>query len=287
MNLLDSVQLSEATVELLGQIAWMTLWGALGVVFGLIASLIVRYWVERLAAPMGAGRAALLARVLAWSVLGVVVLTVATRLGAPVAGFLGWIAGAAGIAGVALGFASQTSAANVISGLFLLGERPFEEGDVIEVDGQEGMVLSVDLLSVKLRTFDNRYVRVPNETVMKASIINVSRFPVRRMEVLIRVQPGTDLERVRAVVQRVAAAVNTILQDPEPNVLFVSVVDGLVELKCVAWATQDAFFPAKATFSTKLVEALLQSDIPLLGSRTEVSVRPPNGAPVDAPEVAP
>ena len=158
MNLLDSVQLSEATVELLGQIAWMTLWGALGVVFGLIASLIVRYWVERLAAPMGAGRAALLARVLAWSVLGVVVLTVATRLGAPVAGFLGWIAGAAGIAGVALGFASQTSAANVISGLFLLGERPFEEGDVIEVDGQEGMVLSVDLLSVKLRTFDNRYV---------------------------------------------------------------------------------------------------------------------------------
>ena len=60
--------------------------------------------------------------------------------------------GAAGIFSVALGFASQTSASNLISGLFLLGERPFSVGDIIRVGATSGEVLSIDLLSVKLRT---------------------------------------------------------------------------------------------------------------------------------------
>src|SRR5690606_5360707 len=63
--------------------------------------------------------------------------------------------GAAGVLTVAIGFASQTSASNLISGLFLIGERPFEVGDTIQVGGTSGEVLSIDALSVKLRTFDN------------------------------------------------------------------------------------------------------------------------------------
>jgi len=268
-----SPQVLSSLMDVLTQGLWVVLWAALGLAIGAIAAMLVRRWTEHFAQPLGGGRAILLARILAWSLFGVIVLSVLAQVGVPVAGFLGWIAGAAGILGVALGFASQTSAANIISGLFLVGERPFEEGDVIIVDGNEGIVLSVDLLSVKLRTFDNRYVRVPNETVMKASIINVTRFPVRRMEVIIRVPPGTDLEQVRGVVQRVATDVPTILQDPEPNVLFVNMIQGTVELKCVAWATQDSFFAAKAVFSTQLVEAFLEDGVELLGSRSEIALR--------------
>lgn len=72
--------------------------------------------------------------------------------------------GAAGILTFAIGFASQTSLSNLISGLFLLGERPFEVGDLIIVGGTRGIVLSIDLLSVKLRTPDNLFVRLPNES---------------------------------------------------------------------------------------------------------------------------
>ena len=79
--------------------------------------------------------------------------------------------GAAGILTVALGFASQTSASNLISGLFLIGEGSFEIGDTISItlirgNTIEGEVISIDLLSVKLLTQDNIYVRLPNEQLI-------------------------------------------------------------------------------------------------------------------------
>src|SRR5690554_7225950 len=78
------------------------------------------------------------------------------------------VLGAAGILTVAIGFASQTSASNIISGLFLVMEKPFEIGDMIEVDATAGEVIAIDLLSVKIRTPDNLFVRVPNETLIKS-----------------------------------------------------------------------------------------------------------------------
>ncbi len=87
------------------------------------------------------------------------------------AGFsLDVVLGAAGILTVAIGFASQTSASNMISGLFLLVEKPFEIGDFIEVDATIGEVVGIDMLSVKLRTPDNLYVRIPNETLIKTRV---------------------------------------------------------------------------------------------------------------------
>ena len=71
----------------------------------------------------------------------------------------GVLLGAAGVLTIAVGFASQTSMSNLISGLFLIGERAFAIGDLIKVGDTVGEVLSIDLLSVKLRMFDNTYVR--------------------------------------------------------------------------------------------------------------------------------
>lgn len=75
--------------------------------------------------------------------------------------------GAASVLTVAIGFASQTSASNFISGIFLMAERSFVIGDVIKVGNTVGEVLSIDLLSVKVRTFDNLFVRLPNEALIK------------------------------------------------------------------------------------------------------------------------
>lgn len=67
--------------------------------------------------------------------------------------------GAAGVVGIAIGFASQTSVSNIISGIFLISEKPFVAGDFIEVAGIRGTVESIDLLSLKLKTPDNQFVR--------------------------------------------------------------------------------------------------------------------------------
>src|SRR5690606_40148951 len=59
----------------------------------------------------------------------------------------------------------------------ILGEQSFVVGDVIEVGSRTGIVLSIDMLSVKLRTFDNKLVRIPNETLIKSEVLTITRFP--------------------------------------------------------------------------------------------------------------
>ncbi|MDR0567953.1 MAG: mechanosensitive ion channel family protein [Spirochaetaceae bacterium] len=124
--------------------------------------------------------------------------------------------GAAGIVGIAVGFAAQTSVSSFISGLFLLSEKPFQVGDAIIVDTFLGVVLSVDLLSVKIRTFDNLYVRIPNETIFKSNVTTLTRFPIRRLDLIFNVTYQADLEQVRDVLLDVAAKDPYVLDNPAP-----------------------------------------------------------------------
>ncbi len=128
--------------------------------------------------------------------------------------------GAAGVAGVAVGFAAQTSLSNLISGLFLIAEKPFEVGDVIEIDRTTGIVHSIDLLSLKLRTFDNRYIRIPNETLVKSQVTNVTRFPIRRLDIEIGVAYKENVERVIRALNDVADRNPFCLDEPAPLIIF-------------------------------------------------------------------
>jgi len=126
------------------------------------------------------------------------------------------ILGAAGIAGIVIGFAAQTTVSSFISGFFLLSEKPFAVGDTIRIDSITGVVLSVDLLSVKLRTFDNLFVRIPNETIIKASLVNITRFPIRRLDLSFAVGYKDDLEKVRKTLEQLAAENRYCLENPAP-----------------------------------------------------------------------
>jgi len=124
--------------------------------------------------------------------------------------------GAAGIIGIAVGFAAQTTVSSFISGFFLLSEKPFQVADVIRVGDMLGEVLSVDILSVKMRTFDNLYVRIPNETIFKSNLVNLTRFPIRRLDILFNVTYQEDLEKVRNVLMEIADGNEYVLDNPDP-----------------------------------------------------------------------
>jgi small-conductance mechanosensitive channel len=124
--------------------------------------------------------------------------------------------GAAGIVGIAVGFAAQTSVSSIISGFFLLSEKPFQVGDTIRVNDVLGHILSVDLLSVKLRTFDNFYIRIPNETIFKSNVVNLKRFLVRRQDLAFTVTYDTDLEKLRDVLMDIASKDPYVLVNPPP-----------------------------------------------------------------------
>ncbi len=146
--------------------------------------------------------------------------------------------GAAGVFSVAIGFAAQTSAANIISGLFVISEGSFAIGDIIQVGNHTGEVLSVDMLSVKLRTFDNRYVRIPNETIIKTDVVNLSKFPIRRADLQISIAYNTDIARARAVLLEVAANNPMCLEEPRPQINLRGFGESSVDLQFSVWAAR-------------------------------------------------
>ena len=154
---------------------------------------------------------------------------------------LGVVLGAAGVLSVALGFASQTAASNLISGAFLIAEEPFQLGDLIEVDGIAGQVHAIDILSVKLRKFDNTLMRIPNEMLMKVPVLNRTRFPIRRLDIQIGVAYKEDTEKVRNILLEVADVNPLVLEEPEPIFFYKGYGDSALELQFSIWSTQENF----------------------------------------------
>ncbi len=185
---------------------------------------------------------------------GLTALVVATALHQ--LGFrLGVLLGAAGILSVAIGFASQTSASNLISGLFLLAERPFQIGDFIRVGETTGEVLAVDLLSVKLRTMDNLFVRVPNETLVKSFVTNFSRFPIRRYDLQLGVAYGEDLDRVKTVIEQVAERNPLCLEEPKLQIIFQGFGNSSVDLQISVWARRENFLALRNSLPLEIKKA--------------------------------
>lgn len=143
--------------------------------------------------------------------------------------------GAAGVFTVAISFASQTAASNLISGIFLLFERPFKMGDNIEVNGVNGVVESIDLLSTKLKTGDNKLIRIPNETLIKSEIVNLNYFSIRRIDLLINVAYSCNITQVKTLLLAIAENAQHVLKDPAPSILINRFADSAVEFKFMVW----------------------------------------------------
>jgi small-conductance mechanosensitive channel len=165
---------------------------------------------------------------------------------------LGVLLGAAGVLSVAIGFASQTSASNLISGLFLIAEQPFGIGDVIQTGGTTGEVLSIDLLSVKLRTFDNQFVRIPNETLIKSEVRTLTKFPIRRVDLQIGVAYKEDIEKVREVLFDLADKNPLCLEEPKPGFIFQGFGDSAVTMQFSPWATRENFLELKNSLQLEI-----------------------------------
>ncbi|MDZ7682361.1 MAG: mechanosensitive ion channel family protein [Fodinibius sp.] len=181
---------------------------------------------------------------------GLIILTVTVmgELGISMAPLLG----AAGIVGIALGFASQTSVSNIISGLFLIAEQPFKVDDIITINTTTGFVMSIDVLSVKLRTFDNKFVRIPNELIIKTEVTNLTRFPIRRFDAKVSVAYKEDIEKVREILLDVAEKNRYSLSEPEPQVIFETFGTSSIDLGFRVWAPVDEWLDLKNTIQEEV-----------------------------------
>ncbi len=224
----------------LGALLRAALWLFVGIPVLMAAVRWVKRWVT---SQYSAQQALLVGKLVLYPGVVLILVMTLSELGFQLAPLLG----AAGILGIAVGFASQTSVSNVISGFFLIGERPFQVDDVIQVGDTVGRVLSIDTLSVKLRTFDNRFIRIPNETIVKSQVTTVTRFPIRRLDVNVGVAYKEDIPRCREVLLDVARANPRALMEPEPTVFFDGYGDSSLDLRLAVWTMRENFFTLKNT----------------------------------------
>jgi small-conductance mechanosensitive channel len=192
--------------------------------------------------------------------------------------------GAAGVVGIVIGVASQTSIGNIISGLFLVSEKSFELGDVVRVGDKTGTVYSIDLLSIKVKTFDNLLIRIPNQTVISTELVNITKFPIRRLDFQLGVAYKEDLRRVRTILEDVARNNPLCLEEPEPVIIFQTFGSSSIDLILGVWFEKANYLKVKNSVFIEIKEAFNREGIEIPFPH-QVSIFPEEGTKPDKAEV--
>jgi small-conductance mechanosensitive channel len=224
---------------------------AVFVIGGLLLLYAVSFAVARVLRDVQSTHFALLMRKLIFYLGSVIIIiSVLLELGFDLTGLLA----TAGIATLAIGFAAQTSLSNLISGLFLIGEKPFRIGDLVRVSEVLGVVESIDLLSIKIRTLDNLFVRIPNESMIKNPVTNITRYPIRRMDLDIGVAYKEDVGRIMEILKELAAANPFVLDDPQPLILFNDFGESALKFRFGLWFEKSNFLKLRNSIMREIKE---------------------------------
>jgi len=140
-----------------------------------------------------------------------------------------------GAAGLAVGLALQGSLSNFASGVLIVLFRPYKVGDFIEGAGISGSVEQVQILTTVLKTGDNKQVIVPNSQIMNSVITNYSANDKRRVDMVIGVSYGDDLDKVRSTIQELVAADQRILAEPACTIAVSALADSSVNFVVRPW----------------------------------------------------
>ena len=181
--------------------------------------------------------------------------------------------GAAGIAGVAIGFAAQTSVSNVISGLFVLTERSLKVGDTIIVNGVTGIVDSISLLSVRVHTFDNQMVRIPNSTIINSNLTNNSYHDKRRITLGVSISYDADMKTALEALAKAPALCPTVLEEPAPAVWFDGFGDSGIDMTVAAWFKPENFLQTKNDLFIAIKKVLDEAQIEIPYNQLDVKMK--------------
>jgi len=239
----------------------------IGLVLVRLLAVVTQRYIMKKSTPQ---RQMIVRKIISYTGFFIVLMAVLGELGVKLTALLG----AAGIVGIAVGFASQTSVSNIISGLFLISEKPFAIGDVLKVGGTTGIIQSIDLLSVKIRTFDNLFVRIPNEKILSSEVTNITRFPIRRMDIVFQVDHGQDLSRIHGVLSAIASANPWSLDEPEPVIMFTEFKESGIEVMLGLWFAKTDFMDLKNTIMKDISARFAAEGIRFAHPRRMVRISP-------------
>lgn len=152
---------------------------------------------------------------------------------------LSTILGAAGIVGLAIGFAVRDTVENFIASIMLSIRQPFRPNDTVEINGDTGKVIRLTSRATILLSFDGNHIHIPNATVFKSRIVNYTRNDERRFLFDLGVAPDADLAKARDIAQSSVEALPFVLREPAPSCWIEDVGDSTVTLRITGWIAQD------------------------------------------------
>ncbi len=178
----------------------------------------------------------------------ILLLAVVQVLGVPVTSMFAVL----GAAGLAIGLAMKDSLSNIASGIMLVTLRPFQVNDLVTINGVTGKVEMVSIFQTRLRGADNQVITLPNSLITNDSIINLTPDTMRRIELVIGIGYGDDIDQARSIAMEIMQADTRVLKEPQPTVFVYELAESSVNLGIRCHVGNADYFVAKC----ELTEAL-------------------------------
>ena len=162
-----------------------------------------------------------------------------------------------GAAGLAIGFALQSTLSNVAAGVMLLMFRPFKAGDYVEVAGNlAGSIKGLSLFTTELLTSDNLNLTVPNNQIWSQPIKNFSQHPTRRLDILVRISYQDKIGDAIAALVSEAEADHRVLTDPAPVAVVNQLDQSAIEMLLRVWTATSDYWPVRYALNRRVKERL-------------------------------
>jgi len=169
---------------------------------------------------------------------------------------LSGILGAAGIVGLAIGFAVRDTVENFIASIMLSIRQPFRPNDTVEIEGDTGKVIRLTSRATILLSFDGNHIRIPNSIVFKSRIVNFSRNAERRFTFELGVDPAADLAHAQTLALNILDGLPFVLKTPQTSVWIEAIGDSSVSMGMAAWIDQsDTSIVLARSEAIRLVQA--------------------------------
>ncbi|WP_028855025.1 mechanosensitive ion channel family protein [Psychrilyobacter atlanticus] len=178
-----------------------------------------------------------------------------------------------GAMSLAIGFALQGSLANFAGGVLIILFKPYKIGDYIEASGVAGTVIEIQIFATLLNTVDNKRVVIPNGKLSNDTLINYSKNPVRRVDIVFGVGYNDDIEKAKSVLVEIANSQEKILKNQEAFVEIIEYGDSSVNLVYRVWCNTadywDVYFCSMKMAKTEFDKAKISIPYPQMDVHVE------------------
>lgn len=203
-----------------------------------------------------------------WALMTFVIIAAISQIGVQTTSLIAVM----GAAGLAIGLALQGSLANFAAGVLIVMFRPYRVGDFVEAAGIAGIVMQVQILTTILRTPDNKQIVVPNGQIMNSIITNYSTNDTRRIDMIIGVSYGDDIDKVKATLKDLVESDNRILKDPECQIAVSALADSSVNFVVRPWVNTADYWAVNFDLTEAIKKRFDQENISIPFPQRDVHV---------------